>query len=79
MNLQFELLNIADYSLMGVTYITCFPMSDVPGRWVRFPEYGAEGLRINVIGPGYIRTPLLEANLDNETQRFLVSALLQKS
>lgn len=50
-SIQFELLNITDYSLMGVTYITCFPMSDAPGRWVRFPEYGAEGLRINATGP----------------------------
>ncbi|WP_022871845.1 SDR family NAD(P)-dependent oxidoreductase [Nesterenkonia alba] len=30
-------------------------------------EYGAQGLRINSIGPGYIWTPLLENNLDEQT------------
>lgn len=34
-------------------------------------EYGAQGLRINCIGPGYIETPLL-ASLPDETKALLV-------
>lgn len=30
-------------------------------------EYSAQGVRINSVGPGFIRTPLLDANLDEAT------------
>jgi NAD(P)-dependent dehydrogenase (short-subunit alcohol dehydrogenase family) len=30
-------------------------------------EYSARGIRINSVGPGFINTPLLEENLDEET------------
>jgi NAD(P)-dependent dehydrogenase (short-subunit alcohol dehydrogenase family) len=30
-------------------------------------EYGQKNIRCNVVGPGYIATPLLENNLDEET------------
>ncbi|MBM6591331.1 glucose 1-dehydrogenase [Brevibacterium sp. RIT 803] len=30
-------------------------------------EYGAQGLRINSVGPGYITTPLVESSLDSES------------
>lgn len=36
-------------------------------------EYGADGLRINSVGPGYIATPLLDANLDDQTRAGLAA------
>ncbi len=36
-------------------------------------EYAAQGVRVNSVGPGFIATPLIDANLDEETQAFLAS------
>jgi NAD(P)-dependent dehydrogenase (short-subunit alcohol dehydrogenase family) len=34
-------------------------------------EYAAQGVRVNSVGPGFIKTPLVEANLDADTLKFL--------
>lgn len=35
-------------------------------------EYAAQGVRVNSVGPGFIKTPLIDANLDAAAQEFLV-------
>lgn len=35
-------------------------------------EYSAQGIRVNSVGPGFIKTPLLDNNLSEEVQRTLV-------
>ncbi len=37
-------------------------------------EYSAQGIRVNSVGPGFIKTPLLDANLDADTMKALASA-----
>lgn len=34
-------------------------------------EYAQKGIRVNAVGPGFIKTPLIDANLDDETQTML--------
>lgn len=34
-------------------------------------EYAADGVRVNSVGPGFIRTPLVESSLDADTLTFL--------
>lgn len=36
-------------------------------------EYGQRSIRCNAIGPGYIATPLLDENLDDDTKAFIAS------
>lgn len=35
-------------------------------------EYAAQGIRVNSVGPGFIKTPLIDKNLDEATQEMLV-------
>ena len=35
-------------------------------------EYAAQGVRVNSVGPAFIKTPLIDANLDEAAQQFLV-------
>ncbi len=34
-------------------------------------EYADQGVRVNSVGPGFIKTPLIDANMDADTQTFL--------
>jgi NAD(P)-dependent dehydrogenase (short-subunit alcohol dehydrogenase family) len=36
-------------------------------------EYGTQGVRVTAVGPGFIRTPLLDKNLDDDTKEFLAA------
>ncbi|MDJ0347704.1 SDR family NAD(P)-dependent oxidoreductase [Cryobacterium sp. PH29-G1] len=36
-------------------------------------EYGAQNVRTNAVGPGFIHTPLVDSNVDDDTQAFLAT------
>lgn len=36
-------------------------------------EHAEDGIRVNSVGPGFIKTPLLDANLDDAAKQFLAS------
>lgn len=36
-------------------------------------EYAQQGVRVNSVGPGFIKTPLIDANMNAETQSYLES------
>ena len=36
-------------------------------------EYSAQGIRVNAVGPGFIKTPLIDNAIDQETQIYLAS------